>query len=62
MFGGTDPNDAAPSYDECLAILSQVEVEFLEQANNSKWSPYVFELTVAGENWKKRLTSIAVER
>jgi hypothetical protein len=36
MFGG-NPNDVAPSHDE---LLQQIELEFLEQTNNPKGSPY----------------------
>ena len=34
-----------------LALLQQVKLEFLEQAKKPKRSPYVFDLTAAGEDW-----------
>ncbi len=51
VFGGTDPNDVAPSYDESLALLQQIEREFLEQTNNPEGSPYLFGLTAADKDW-----------
>lgn len=49
-FENTDPNDVAPSHDESLELLQQIELEFLKQTNSPKGSPYVFSLTAADKD------------
>jgi hypothetical protein len=50
IFEAVDPSDATPpSRDESIALLQQVEEEFLKQTGYPRRSPYVFVLTYAGD-------------
>ncbi|MGH3626519.1 MAG: hypothetical protein ACRDRL_03615 [Sciscionella sp.] len=49
IFDAIDPSDAIPSRNESIELLQQVELEFLTHTNCPKQSPYVFDLTAAGD-------------
>jgi hypothetical protein len=49
ISGGTTPGDIAPDHDQDLDLLQQIELEFLEQTNSAKGSPYVFGLSDTGQ-------------